>query len=136
MAQDKPTVLCVKTRHSLLDEAARLLAEAGCDVIGTASAESALQLVRTRPVDGVMIDLFLREPAANVLRDDIRALQPGVPVLVFHGGALLKLEVEVLMAWIHRAQRAAHHEQESALAHALRDYPAGKERKEAESAVR
>ena len=104
----RPTVLCVENRRGLLDEISHLLADAGYDVVGTTSSEWALQMVHSRPVDGILIDLFLREPTAAGLRDQIRQSLPDVPILLFHGeGTLLTLQLQVLEAWMTRAQREA-----------------------------
>jgi DNA-binding NtrC family response regulator len=124
MVPTKPTVLCIQKRQGRLEETARVLADAGYDVIGTACSDCAVDFLATRPVDGVMIDLFLRDPAADAVRDDIRRLAPGVPVIVFHGGHLLQLEVEILSAWIHRAQREATHPQADDFERALTEHSA------------
>ena len=127
MTQGKPTVLCVQTRNGRLEETAHVLADAGFEVIGTASADCALEFTSRRRVNGVMIDMFLREPEASVLRDEMRRILPGVPVLLFHGGHLLKLEVEILSAWIHRAERDARYSQDE-FARALTEYTVGDSR--------
>lgn len=85
MSRDKPTILCVENRRDLLDEMSRMLADAGYDVLATTSGESALELVHSGPVDGVLIDLLVRDPVANTLRDEIRRTVPPFPSCCFTG---------------------------------------------------
>lgn len=131
MSRDKPTILCVENRRDLLDEMSRMLADAGYDVLATTSGESALELVHSGPVDGVLIDLLVRDPVANTLRDEIRRTLPAVPILLFHGDkTLLTLHLNVLTAWIRRARREVGKAGEDPFAVALEEYGAvGKARR-------
>ncbi len=100
----KSTVLCVERRTEILDEVTASLADAGYDVVRTASAELAKRALQEQHVDAVLIQASLPNVNVTRFRQQVRESAGEIPVLVFHGsGEVLRAQLRVLDAWVHES---------------------------------
>lgn len=80
----EPSILIVDDNALTLLTLTRILEQNGFSVLGASSANTALQLASTRPVDLVITDYHL-PGSQGELGPALKRLRPGLPVVVFSG---------------------------------------------------
>jgi DNA-binding response OmpR family regulator len=78
-------VLCVENHPQYMGELKFMLESAGYQVIAAARADQALHLLKTRHVDGVLLEYDLPDATGASVRAEMNRIKPDVPVLLFAG---------------------------------------------------
>jgi DNA-binding response OmpR family regulator len=78
-------VLCVESHPEYMGELKFMLESAGYEVIAATRADQALHLLKTRHVDGVLLEYDLPDATGASVRAEMNRIKPGVPVLLFAG---------------------------------------------------
>ncbi len=78
-------VLCIENHPEYMGELKFMLETAGYEVIAATRADQALHLLKTRRVDGVLLEYDLPDATGAALRAEINRIKPDVPVLLFAG---------------------------------------------------
>jgi len=78
-------ILCVDDDASALEIRKLVLERQGYEVRTATSADEALEVLASVPIDLVITDYFLTGKTGGELVADIKKLKPSIPVLVFSG---------------------------------------------------
>ena len=78
-------VLCVENHPEYMGELKSMLETAGYEVIAATRADQALHLLKTRRVDGVLLEYDLPDATGAAVRAEMNLIKPAVPVLLFAG---------------------------------------------------
>jgi CheY-like chemotaxis protein len=78
-------VLCVENHLEELAVLQEILEAIGYEVMAATTARQALDLVRRRPIDGVLLDYDLPDANGLSLRAEIKRIRPHIPVLMLAG---------------------------------------------------
>jgi CheY-like chemotaxis protein len=85
MPEDKAIILCVDDEEIPLKLRRLVLEKAGYDVITAGSAKEAREIVASRRIDLVLSDHLMPASTGVELTREIKALQPGLPVILHSG---------------------------------------------------
>ena len=78
-------VLCVENQPEYMGELKFMLETAGYEVLAATRADQALHLLKTRRVDGVLLEYDLPDATGASVSTEMNRLKPDVPVLLFAG---------------------------------------------------
>lgn len=78
-------VLCVESRPDHMAGLKHGLERTGFEVLTAATAEEALGLLMTEPIEGVLVEYDLPDATGAAVRAAMKELRPDVPVLLFNG---------------------------------------------------
>ena len=78
----KPTILCVDDEENGLLGRESLLRQYGYEVVATTSGRQSLDLLKTGPVDAVILDYRMPEMMGDVVAARMKQLRPEVPILM------------------------------------------------------
>jgi len=81
------TILCIEGQERQLQELKAAVEDAGYEALTAATAQQALDVFATRPVDGVLLDCRLPDLNGATVRRRLTHIKPDVPVLMFDGRA-------------------------------------------------
>lgn len=94
-------ILCVENRRTELEELSARLSSSGYSVVGALSAADALDVIHSKPIEGVLINSCLHDADAMELRERMQQVAPELPILLFHGsGDLREAQITVFEAYI------------------------------------
>ena len=82
---NKVRVLCVENQIEYLDALQYMLEAAGYDVVCARSGSQGLSLLRTRSIQGVLLEHDLPDATGTAVRAEMKRIKPDVPVLLFAG---------------------------------------------------
>lgn len=89
-ASQRKRILVVDDQPSLRSALGKMLTLAGYEVILAADGAEATRLWRERPSDLVIVDLFMPEKDGIETIVELRAFNPGIPIIAMSGGGLGK----------------------------------------------
>jgi CheY-like chemotaxis protein len=78
-------ILCVENRLKEMAVLARLLERIGYEVMPAIDGGEAIDLLSTQGVDGVLLEYNLPDASGATIREQLKAIRPDVPVLLFAG---------------------------------------------------
>lgn len=81
----KPLLLCVEDDSTYLDLRKQFLEQSGYNVIGAATAQEALTVLRDAPVCATITDHFLHGTTGAQLAREMKAIKPDVPIILYSG---------------------------------------------------
>lgn len=81
----KPLLLCVEDDLTYLGLRKAFLEHSGYNVIGAATAEDALKVLREAPVCATITDHFLHGTTGAQLAREMKKLKPDVPIILYSG---------------------------------------------------
>lgn len=82
-----PVILCIEDKPAALFLRKTVLERSGYTVVSANSGSEALALLKTQHIDLVLSDHYLRGELGTAIAAEIKALKPGVPVLLISGAA-------------------------------------------------
>jgi CheY-like chemotaxis protein len=82
---EQMTLLCVDDEPALLASMAIILQRSGYAVVCASTAEEALDRLRERAVNGIILDHFLPGRTGAELAAEIKRLTPDVPIILSTG---------------------------------------------------
>lgn len=83
----KRRILCVDDAEVSLRIRKLLLSRAGYEVLTATSGEEGLEIFQKFPVDMVIADHFLTEKTGTEIAREMKALRPGIPILIVSAAA-------------------------------------------------
>lgn len=83
----RPHILCIDDAEIALRVRKLLLANAGYDVLTASSGEEGLEVFKQNSIDLVIADHFLSEKSGAEIAAEMKALRPGVPILIVSAAA-------------------------------------------------
>ena len=78
-------ILCVENRPEEMAVRAQLLQRIGYEVMPAIDGGEAIDLLSTQAVDGVLLEYNLPDATGATVREQLKAIRPDVPVLLFTG---------------------------------------------------
>jgi CheY-like chemotaxis protein len=94
-------ILCVHEEPGELEELSEVLELHGYDVVPAANGGKALDMLRSQPIDGVVLDYHVGTPSGIALRSRIRHQRPDIPILMFDDVQdVVQLPLEVFRAYL------------------------------------
>lgn len=102
--QNRRTVLCVDDEQLQLQLRTILFESAGFKVLQARSAEAALELFRSQRVDAVVLDYWLSGTNGTAVAEEMKRLNPRIPIVMLSGYSSLPGEGAVVDAWLRKAQ--------------------------------
>jgi CheY-like chemotaxis protein len=78
-------VLCVENRPESIAILQYMLENIGYDVMLATSGDQALDMLKERTVDGVLLEYDLPDATGASVRAEMKRIKPDVPVLLFAG---------------------------------------------------
>lgn len=107
-AADEPvslrTVLCVEDNPMELQLRKLLFESAGFVVLQARSASAALELFASQPIDAVVLDYWLSDRNGTLVADEMKRLQPRIPIVMLSGYSSLPGESIVVDAWLRKGE--------------------------------
>lgn len=82
---DAMTLLCVENQPDSLDMLKFMLEGIGYEVMTATNAREALDLLRGKQLDGVLLEYDLPDGTSSAVRAEMKRIKPEVPVLLFAG---------------------------------------------------
>jgi|SRR5579863_1040161 len=79
------TVLCVEHHPASLNALQCRLENAGYKVISASNGREAVSSFAEQPVDGVLLEYDLPDRTGTDVRQEMKRIKPGIPVLLFAG---------------------------------------------------
>jgi two-component system sensor histidine kinase/response regulator len=110
------TVLCVEDEQLQLQLRKMLFESAGFVVLLAQSANTALELFRSRPIDAVVMDYWLSGTNGTAIAEEMKAIEPRIPIVMLSGFPSLPGEGAIVDAWL----RKGHVEPEAILKEVVR----------------
>ena len=98
MVGDRPRILVVDDNASLRRSLAELLSRSGYEVIQAADGSEASRVWHAVEVDLVILDLFMPEKDGIETMVELRAVAPGIPIIVMSGGRADGSQIDMLNA--------------------------------------
>ena len=98
------TVLCIDDEQLQLQLRTMLFEAAGFKVLQARSASLALEIFRTQQVDAVVMDYWLSGTNGTTIAEEMKRLQPRIPIVMLSGYSSLPGEGAVVDAWLRKAQ--------------------------------
>jgi two-component system response regulator CpxR len=83
------TILCVDDEQMALSVRIMVLESAGYVVLTATNASQGLEAFRAHPVDLVITDHLMSEATGSELAQELRRLDPNLPVIILSGGPIL-----------------------------------------------
>ena len=80
----RPLLLCVEDDSTYLMLRKRFLEQSGYNVIGAATAQEALSVLREAPVCATITDHFLHGTSAKLAKQ-MKEIKPDVPIILYSG---------------------------------------------------
>ena len=99
---DARTVLCVEDEKLQLQLRKMLFESAGYIVLQAASAKTAMELFRSHHVDAVVMDYWLSGTNGTAVAEEMKALRPRTPIVMFSGFPSLPGEGAIVDAWLRK----------------------------------
>lgn len=90
------TILIVDDDPSVLESSSSLLKECGYSVISCESAKDAMAKLQKNRVDVVLTDIRMPGVSGIELLEEIRSLNPGIPVILMTAYAELDIAIEAM----------------------------------------
>ncbi len=108
-----------------------ILEEAGYEVIGAGKGAEALELIRARPLNAVIMDIRLPDVDGMVILEQAREMEPDVAVIMMTGYASLETAVEAVNAgaYAYFVKPVNMDEMKTAIVNALRQQKLSRENK-------
>jgi len=78
-------ILCVEHQPEYMATLTTMLEGIGYDVMPASNGGQAIDLLTKQAIDGVLLDFNLPDATGDALRARLKAIRPGVPVLLFAG---------------------------------------------------
>ena len=78
-------ILCVENRPEDMTVLAHMLEGIGYEVMPATNGGEAIDLLSTQPIDGVLLEYNLPDATGAAVREQLKAIRPDVPVLLFNG---------------------------------------------------
>lgn len=85
MVRSAPTLLCIDDEETLLKMRALVLQQEGYRVLQATSAEEALRLFSSEPIDLVISDHLLTGTTGSELASTMKLFKPTVPIILLTG---------------------------------------------------
>jgi CheY-like chemotaxis protein len=98
------TVLCIDDEQLQLQLRTMLFEAAGFKVLQARSASLAMEIFRTQQVDAVVMDYWLSGTNGTTIAEEMKRLQPRIPIVMLSGYSSLPGEGAVVDAWLRKAQ--------------------------------
>jgi CheY-like chemotaxis protein len=98
------TVLCVEDNPMELQLRKLLFESAGFIVLQARSASAALELFASQPVDAVVLDYWLSDRNGTLVAEEMKRLQPRIPIVMLSGYSSLPGEGVVVDGWLRKAE--------------------------------
>jgi CheY-like chemotaxis protein len=98
------TILCVDDEELQLQMRAALFESAGFQALQARSANTALEIFRTRRIDAVVMDYWLSGTNGTKIAEEMKRLHPRIPIVMLSGFSSLPGEGSVVDAWLRKAQ--------------------------------
>ena len=81
----RPLLLCVEDDSTYLGLRKAFLEQHGYNVIGAATADDALKVLREAPVCATITDHFLHGTTGAQLAKEMKTIKPDVPIILYSG---------------------------------------------------
>ena len=95
-----PRILCVDNGHAF-HSVHHILEQDGCEVVASGSSQHALGVLAHQPIDGVVISYTEGNTESLSLRNQIRHIEPYLPVLLLSEyGSAMRVSLHTLAAYI------------------------------------
>jgi len=78
-------VLCVENHPEYMGALKYMLELAGYEVMSATTGGQALNLMKAHPLLGVLMEFDLPDATGIAVRTEMKAIKPGVPVVLFNG---------------------------------------------------
>ena len=102
---DRPTVLCVEDEELQLQLRKALFDSAGFVSLVAQSGAEAIQILRSRDIDAVVMDYWLSGMNGLAVAREMRRMRPRLPIIMLSGFAALPDEtIGVVDAWYQKAE--------------------------------
>jgi CheY-like chemotaxis protein len=101
---NRATILCVDDEELQLQMRAALFEAAGFETLQARSANTALEIFRTRRIDAVVMDYWLSGTNGTKVAEEMKRLHPRIPIVMLSGFSSLPGEGSVVDAWLRKAQ--------------------------------
>jgi len=88
----KPVILCIEDNPLYLTLRKAVLEQEGYDVIGVTTSSDALKALCEAPICAIIADHMLHGTSGTKLAKKMKAVRPGVPVILFSGTVPEKLD--------------------------------------------
>jgi CheY-like chemotaxis protein len=98
------TVLCVEDEQLQLQLRKLLFESAGFIVLQARSASAAIEVFRSHHVDAVVMDYWLSDRNGTAVAEEMKQLNPKIPIVILSGFASLPGEGAVVDAWLRKAE--------------------------------
>jgi DNA-binding response OmpR family regulator len=99
-------VLCVEHHAEYMGALRYMLESAGYEVMPATTGEQALDLIRTYPVLGVLLEYDLPDAAGTAVKAEMKRIKPKVPVLLFSGvGSQTPFLLRFLDSYLRNSER-------------------------------
>jgi CheY-like chemotaxis protein len=96
------TILCVEDEQLQLQLRKMLFESAGYLVLQAASAKAAMEFFRSHHVDAVVMDYWLSGTNGTAVAEEMKALRPRTPIIMFSGFPSLPGEGAIVDAWLRK----------------------------------
>lgn len=91
------TILCIDDEALGLQIRSAVLERAGYQVLTATDGETGLNLFRSNPVDGVVLDYYMPGMDGGRVAEELRRERPTVPIMLLSAYINLPAEVEALV---------------------------------------
>ncbi len=98
------TVLCVEDNPMELQLRKLLFESAGFIVVQARSASAALELFMSQHVDAVVLDYWLSDRNGTLVAEEMKRLQPRIPIVMLSGYSSLPGEGVVVDGWLRKGE--------------------------------
>jgi two-component system response regulator FlrC len=99
-------VLCVEHHAEYMGALRYMLESAGYEVMPATTGEQAIDLIRTYPVLGVLLEYDLPDAAGTAVKAEMKRIKPKVPVLLFSGvGSQTPFLLRFLDSYLRNSER-------------------------------
>lgn len=98
------TILCVDDEELQLRMRAALFESAGFEALQARSANTALEIFRSRRIDAVVMDYWLSGTNGTKVAEEMKRLHPRIPIVMLSGFSSLPGEGSVVDAWLRKAE--------------------------------
>jgi DNA-binding response OmpR family regulator len=99
-------VLCVENQSEYLDALKYMLEAAGYEVVCARTGSQGLSMLRTRSIQGVLLEYDLPDATGTTVREQMKRIKPDVPVLLFAGvGSQTPFLLRFFESYLRNAER-------------------------------
>ncbi len=78
-------ILCVEDHPEYMAMLTTALEGIGYEVMPASSGGQAIDLLRKEAIDGILLEYNLLDPTGTMLRAQLKAMRPHIPILLFDG---------------------------------------------------